>query len=514
MRLWKNTKDIGIVFVVSVLATVFLYFVLRGSIELSLNSSLIYRDNFGKSSDKIVIVRVDNQTLDALQKTDIRVLNLTKTVFARAIDRLESDGAKAIGIDIIFANLSTDADALVKTLAKYDNVVIGAKVGNPGVGEERVLPLDIYSGATWGAVDTKNDGNTVTKLRLRYDVGDRAIETLAVALYRKYIGDTGKGHIEDDQYAVTPLRKIPVDTEGNALIRFSHSPEGYPSYSLIDVLDGKIDPKVFEGKIVLIGEYGTLIHDAYFSPLDPTKSMPGVEFHTNMLDSLLQGKYLTPLSTQSFHVSVVIIALTLIIFFYLFSTRLAIIILCFYCIGIVLVGRTSLQYGTFLSVFPYFLLGGGTFLVSYVYKFFVTNKDRRYIERAFTHYLAPEVVRRISEDPDSFRLGGEKREITIFFSDIASFTTISEKLGTERIFTLLEEYLSAMTDILIINKGTLDKFIGDAVMGFFNAPLTIEHQEYWACKTALEQQEKLTELNKKWVQEGIPNISARIGIDT
>lgn len=177
-------------------------------------------------------------------------------------------------------------------------------------------------------------------------------------------------------------------------------------------------------------------------------------------------------------------------------------------------GRVLLQYGIFVNIFPLFLLGGVTFLISYVYKFFITNKDRRYIERAFSHYIAPEVVRRIAEDPESFRLGGEKREITIFFSDIASFTTISEKLGTERIFSLMEEYLSEMTDILIYNKGTLDKYIGDAVMGFFNAPLSIERPEYWACKTALEQQQKITELNKKWVLEGIPNIAARIGIDT
>jgi adenylate cyclase len=279
-------------------------------------------------------------------------------------------------------------------------------------------------------------------------------------------------------------------------------------------LNGKIDPKVFDGKIVLIGEYGTLIHDSYFSPLDSTKSMPGIEFHANMLDSLVQGKYLAPLSNTFIRVSILIFTLLLVISFYFFSTQVAVVILCLYSIGIIVGGRILLQYGIFVSIFPFFLLGSITFLVSYVYKFFITNKDRRYIEHAFSHYIAPEVVHRITEDPESFRLGGEKREITIFFSDIASFTTISEKLGTERIFSLLEEYLSEMTDILIQNKGTLDKYIGDAVMGFFNAPLTIERPEYWACKTALEQQQKITELNKKWVLEGIPNITARIGIDT
>lgn len=514
MHIWKNTKDISIVLFASIIATLFLYFVLRGPVELNFNSSLLYKENYGKSSDSIVIVKVDNQTLDALQKTDIRVLNLTKTVFSKAIDRLEESGVKAIGIDIIFANLAMDADVLADTLKKYKNVVIAAKVGNPSVGEERILPIDAYSGATWGSIDTKNDGNIVTKLRLRYDLPDRAIETLSVATYRKYIDNHDIGNFEDGQYRINPIRQIPVDSEGNSLIRFSHPPEGYPSYSLIDVLDGKIDPKVFEGKVVLIGEYGTLIHDSYFSPLDSTKSMPGIEFHANMLDSLLQGKYLAPLSNASVWVGMIVFSLLLIVSFYFFSTQVSVAILCLYSIGIILGGRTLLQYGIFVNIFPFFLLGGSVFLISYVYKFFITNKDRRYIEHAFSHYIAPEIVHRIAEDPESFRLGGENREITIFFSDIASFTTISEKLGTERIFSLLEEYLSEMTDILIRNKGTLDKYIGDAVMGFFNAPLSIERPEYWACKTALEQQEKITELNKKWVQEGIPNIAARVGIDT
>jgi CHASE2 domain-containing sensor protein len=149
MHIWKNTKDISIVLFMSIGATLFLYLFLRGPIELNFNSSLLYKDNYGKSSDSIVIVRVDNQTLDALQKTDIRVLNLTKTVFSKTIERLEESGVKAIGIDIIFANLATDADILANTLQRYKNIVIAAKVGNPSTGDEKVLPLDIYSGATW-----------------------------------------------------------------------------------------------------------------------------------------------------------------------------------------------------------------------------------------------------------------------------------------------------------------------------------------------------------------------------
>lgn len=210
-----------------------------------------------------------------------------------------------------------------------------------------------------------------------------------------------------------------------------------------------------------------------------------------------------------------VILIFLSLLFYFPSTLVSSILFCFYEALVLFIGRYLLgQSGIFIDIFVYATIGLSTFIAAAFYRYFITNRDRRYIEKAFSHYIAPDVVKQIAANPASFKLGGEKREMTFFFSDIASFTTISEKLGTERIFQLMEEYLSAMTDVLIANKGTLDKYIGDAVMGFFNAPIRIQRSEYLACKTALEQQERLIELNKKWSSEDIPFIMARIGIDT
>lgn len=243
--------------------------------------------------------------------------------------------------------------------------------------------------------------------------------------------------------------------------------------------------------------------------------MPGVEFHANLLDGLLQNKSLEKQDLKSLLLYILSIAVILSIALYFPSTLISVILFCFYEAFILFVGRSLLvQSGIFIDLFAYAIIGLSTFISAAFYRYFVTNKNRRYIEKAFAHYIAPDVVKQIAANPDSFKLGGEKREMTFFFSDIASFTAISEKLGTEKIFQLMEEYLSAMTDILISNKGTLDKYIGDAVMGFFNAPLYIEKSEYLACKTALEQQERLIKLNKKWKKNGIPHIMARIGINT
>lgn len=323
------------------------------------------------------------------------------------------------------------------------------------------------------------------------------------------------GFFQDGAYRINPLRSIPIDSDQNVRIKFFKPPEGYESYSLSDILHDRVPKEKIAGKAILVGEYGSLIHDAFLSPVDPVNQMPGVEFHANLLDGLLQDRALAKQNMESFSLCIIAILILLSAMLYFPSTLVSALLFCVYEVFLLFVGRYLLgQSGIFIDLFAYAIIGISVFISAAFYRYFITNRDRRYIERAFSHYIAPDVVKQIAANPDSFKLGGEKREMTFFFSDIASFTTISEKLGTEKIFKLMEEYLSAMTDILIANKGTLDKYIGDAVMGFFNAPIRIERSEYLACKTALEQQEKLVELNRKWEEEGIPLILARIGIAT
>ena len=123
---------------------------------------------------------------------------------------------------------------------------------------------------------------------------------------------------------------------------------------------------------------------------------------------------------------------------------------------------------TLVDVFPLFLAGGLlTFPLTFISRFFVVDRERRYIENAFGHYIDPKMVKMINMEEVDLTLGGEQRDVTVFFSDIAGFTTISEALGTRDLFYLMSSYLSRMTDILIREGGTLDKYIGDAVMGFF-----------------------------------------------
>ncbi|MBI4345488.1 MAG: adenylate/guanylate cyclase domain-containing protein, partial [Elusimicrobia bacterium] len=148
------------------------------------------------------------------------------------------------------------------------------------------------------------------------------------------------------------------------------------------------------------------------------------------------------------------------------------------------------------------------------YNYVVEGRERRYIKRAFGLYLSPEVVDRIADDPKSLKLAGERREISLFFSDIEGFTTLSETLEPERLAAVMNEYLTAMTDIILESGGTLDKYIGDAIMAFWNAPLDCSDHAVRACRAALLNQEKMAELRLRFKAQGLPPLRVRIGLNT
>jgi len=142
------------------------------------------------------------------------------------------------------------------------------------------------------------------------------------------------------------------------------------------------------------------------------------------------------------------------------------------------------------------------------------EKSRKWITSVFGKYVSPVVIDHLLQNPNEIKLGGEKRDITIFFSDIRGFTPISEKLNPEELVHLLNEYLSEMTSIIIKDQGLVDKYMGDAIMAFWGAPLSLPNHAEIACSSSLEMIEKLHELQKKWKQQGIPFFEIGIGLNS
>jgi adenylate cyclase len=161
---------------------------------------------------------------------------------------------------------------------------------------------------------------------------------------------------------------------------------------------------------------------------------------------------------------------------------------------------------TLASIFTFLGTGG--------YQFLSEQKEKRMIKGMFSHYLAKSLVDELIANPDKLKLGGDKKELTVFFSDIENFTNISESLPPEKLLEYLNEYLSSMTDIILTHDGMLDKYIGDAIVAVWGAPIVREEHAVLACKAALDMQKNLSEMRAKWAEEGKPLFKARMGLNT
>lgn len=281
------------------------------------------------------------------------------------------------------------------------------------------------------------------------------VDTLPLSLYKKT--NTYTGVTENNISHLSP---------------FFGKPGSYGAVSLSDVISAnKLDLIAnFAGKYIFIGESGTLIHDQFVSPVSGMM-MDGVESHAHMLDGFLQNRILRDINTTHPLLFVTLLFLVLfVVVLYLFlpkfvSPLVALILLIFTAF---LCRYLYFQYALVIEIFPVLLaVGIFSFPITFIYRFFIIDREKRMITSAFAHYVDPTLVSEIAEKSGEINLGGESRELSILFSDIAGFTTISEKLAPMDLFSLMSSYLTRMTGILTSHGGTLDKYIGDAVMGFF-----------------------------------------------
>jgi len=287
---------------------------------------------------------------------------------------------------------------------------------------------------------------------------------------------------------------------------------------------------VFEDKIVLIGS--TMPEDKDILPVSMSKGkqkgdnlLYGVEFHANAIQNIINQDYILRLPEHFRILNIFVIT----IFFFFLSTFLkqlktsstllleflniiiaGTVLYAFYVVSNHLFKSNNIimpVIGPTLSVvFGYF---GST-----AYHFILERKQKTMIKGMFSHYVSGTLVDQLVSNPEMLKLGGDRREMTVFFSDIAGFSTFSEKMEPEDLVNFLNEYLSAMTEIVIQQKGTLDKYEGDAIMAFWGAPIYLENHAFLGCKAALLMQKKLEELKKGWAKENQPDIFVRMGINT
>ena len=331
-------------------------------------------------------------------------------------------------------------------------------------------------------------------------------------------------HVPDDQMSVDfgptgisaiefgPQLVAHPDPIGRMLINYQGPVRTYPYVSMADVVKHNFAPGTFKGKIVLVGASATGIGDLRSTPYGGL-DYPGVEIHANVIDNILNRHSLKRGPTQ------VAWDCALIFFF-------GIPVGVWLAFGaprwlwaplLLLVPFTLGAYGAFLHdwwlnlTMPALTLVSNVGLVA-LYRALIEEKEKRKVRGAFQQYLSAEVIRRLLESPEL--LEPRRTEITVMFSDVRGFTTISEKLDAQELAALLNEYLTDMTRIVFDRGGTLDKYIGDAVMAFWGAPIEQSDHAVSACRAAVQMMERLAPLQREWHAQGKPHVDIGIGLNT
>ncbi len=508
-------------------------------------------------SDKIAIVAIDPQTLDQLGLIGVP----PRAYHVKLIENLYKAGAKAVLFDILFltytgkqnsADLTVSPSAqdslLSDVLFAYPNTVIARKqivtmnnATSTSAGEPP-LPMSLFQyPGQLAFVDMYHDADSFVR-RAKLIADDMPPEkkwnysfALRAAMYAMDVDtawvDTSARlvHVGDD-------RTIPIDENGTMLVNFCMDEksyadrQGYISYE--QVLDDEteyglktlISSGRLKDKVVLVGATFPESKDWEFTPFylgtkiysKSEYPMFGVHVHKSIASTIISGRVIPPVTQRMTIALITLMAVLSMLVNYRFKGFSGL----FLSVGLIaayFVAAVWLFIGNRLLI-PLFAPAFATVTMSYIgavtWNFLSERRQKAQIRGAFAHYVPGKVVSELLKNPDMLKLGGEERVMTVIFSDVAGFTTISEKLTPHQLVGLLNEYLTAMTDTVLAHDGIIDKYEGDAIMAEFGAPLPDEAHALKACHAALEMQEKLAAMRVKWKAEGRPELSARVGINS
>jgi adenylate cyclase len=475
-----------------------------------------------------------------------------RSTWGRVVDRLTEEGAKVIVFDVFFTEPDTVAsdDLFQRSIMQSGRVVLPvvfdfAESGYKESGFTDQM-VDFLIPSAYMAMKSTDvpfgapQARMVLPTLLRFSTYAKALahinmnpdvdgtlrwEMLAVEYQGDYYAPIGLQAAR--LYRDVPLEKmtldfsgsvqlgdmtIPTDGFGRMLINYRGSNKTFPMYSISDLLDQNLPPGAFKDKIVLIGATAIGIYDLRVTPY--STNMAGIEKHANVLDNILKGDFLR----RAPNIDIPLI--------FVFALILGI-----------LIPRLGAQAGAALFIvlfagysgFVYYLFVAKGIWFSWVYpasalffgytsqtayRFFTEERRARDIRKMFSSYVSKRIVDELIRDPSKAKLGGDRKEISVLFSDIRGFTSFSEKHRPEEVVTQLNEYLGAMTNVVFEYDGTLDKFVGDAVMAFWGAPLDQADHAERACRCALAMIGRLQELQKKWESEGKYVIDVGVGINT
>ncbi len=489
---------------------------------------------------EILIVAIDEKSLSEYGRWP-----WSRLLQAELIQEVLEGRPEAVGLDILYPEPeSPEADRrLAKVLARgkekivlalgfdvtggrrYEGEVDGrilddainrisaySRVRAPEAWRALIPPDPIGKVATFGHVYSLPDRDGVRRREYLYiGYGGEYFPSFALKMAAVIRGRDIK--IIGDEGASLGKKIIPADRFGRMLINYYGREGTFRYISAADLLSGRTGSRTFRNSYVLIGTSAIATYDLVITPL--SANMPGVEKNATVLGNILRGEYLSQaprflillLLLCSLTAGWVIRRLPAIRGILLFSGSLMLLLIISLSVFIFLRLYIDMLYPVLALI-----TGGGYNLAV---KLLVVERKGKEIRKIFANYVSPKIVERLIEEPELLRLGGERRTVTVLFSDIRDFTGMSEKVSPERVISILNRYFSVVTEVILKYDGTIDKFVGDEVMAFWGAPLRQERHAELALSAAIEIKRRLTRLSEEISQSGdMVSLDAGVGIST
>ncbi len=454
-----------------------------------------------RASDQFFLPRTADPRIAVVTIDDVSIGRIgrwpwPRSVHAQLIDKLKAAGVIAIGYDVNFPEISDENDdaALETALKNAGNVVLPVELELTQAGNgltanpNKILaPIPRLSAAAAGTghSNTPPDPDGImrrvplfTSLSKPGDFPSFTAEVARVAGFGDRLGEA------------------PLDGSYRMIVNFPNQPfKAFQSFSAVDVLNGTADLSALKGAIVFVGATAPDLHDALLVPTSNGVLMPGVEIHASVLDTLIGRHWLVPFDPWVFAAILFFLGILMGLLVPRLRARWSIPLTIVLWIAIIVTAFAAFDRGVIVDVvWPTIVLIFGYGAVT-LERRISADRERRELKSAFSRYVNASVVDSLLADPAKLKLGGERRAMSVLFSDIRGFTTLSEGLDPERLVDVLNKYLTRMTAIVFQHDGVLDKYIGDAVMAFWNAPLDQPDHAFRAVATAIDMRDALAQMN-------------------
>jgi len=491
---------------------------------------------------EIIIAAIDDKSLERYGRWPWK-----RDLIARLVDTLSASEAAVIAFDIIFSEREVNDPLLADSIYRASNVIlptvfdfhkVEGKVSDnlsdeyayqnirhserfndfPPIAATKVLlPVQKLRESAMSVspinIFPDSDG-TVRWDSMAIAYGDHIYPSLPLVSAAAFLGvPSGKITLDATRGVEVGNARIPTDRWGRTLINFYGPGETFPHISIADILDGAVPTDRIANRIVLVGATAVGIYDLRVTPF--SAAMPGVEKHASTIASIIDKRFITKASWLVNLLILMVSGALLTLLLVRFKFTGSAISTALFLLG--LMGISTLlfsKYGIYMNLAAPISNILGIFLGITSINYAIEEKRARKIRFMFSSYVTQTVVNELINNPEMAKLGGERREVTILFSDVKGFTTFAEKHTPEEVVSILNEYLGKMTDVILKWDGTLDKFIGDAIVVFWGAPIASESHAEKAVKCALEMSNAMGELKIGWEKEGKPMLDAGIGINT